>query len=114
MRLLRIVCILNGFLYLCLSLSAQTYTFDALYSFKGTPDGSYLAQSDLLDVNGTLYGTTVLVVLSAMGPSSSWIVRTMKLCSTVSLEEQTAASLALASFATRKVTSTVRRLMVAM
>jgi uncharacterized repeat protein (TIGR03803 family) len=60
MRMPRIACALTGFLSLCLSLSAQTYTFDTLYSFTGTPDGSYLAQSDLLDVNGTLYGTTVL------------------------------------------------------
>ena len=33
-------------------------TFKNLYSFTGTPDGANPFQSDLLNVNGTLYGTT--------------------------------------------------------
>ena len=38
--------------------AAHSQTFDTLYSFTGTPDGSGIGQSNLLDINGTLYGTT--------------------------------------------------------
>jgi uncharacterized repeat protein (TIGR03803 family) len=38
--------------------SAQAQTFTELYAFTGTPDGSDPGQSNLLDVNGGLYGTT--------------------------------------------------------
>lgn len=41
----------------CSAVEAQTLT--TLYSFAGTPDGSGPGQANLLDVNGTLYGTTV-------------------------------------------------------
>jgi len=36
----------------------QAQSFSVLYTFTGTPDGSVPAQANLLDVNGTLYGTT--------------------------------------------------------
>jgi uncharacterized repeat protein (TIGR03803 family) len=40
----------------CTSMQAQS--FSVLYTFTGTPDGSEPGQANLLDVNGTLYGTT--------------------------------------------------------
>jgi len=38
--------------------SASAQTFTTLYSFTGTPDGANPFQSNLLDLNGTFYGTT--------------------------------------------------------
>lgn len=38
--------------------SAQAQSFSVLYTFTGTPDGSGPSQANLLDVNGSLYGTT--------------------------------------------------------
>jgi uncharacterized repeat protein (TIGR03803 family) len=37
---------------------AQAQTFRTLHRFTGTPDGARPFQTNLLDVNGTLYGTT--------------------------------------------------------
>ncbi len=39
---------------------AQAQTFTTLYSFTGNPDGAGPFQANLLDLNGTLYGTTSL------------------------------------------------------
>jgi uncharacterized repeat protein (TIGR03803 family) len=38
--------------------TAQAQTFKTLYRFTGTPDGSGPFQTNFLDINGTLYGTT--------------------------------------------------------
>jgi uncharacterized repeat protein (TIGR03803 family) len=38
--------------------SAHAQTLTTLHSFTGTPDGAFPAQANLLDVKGTLYGTT--------------------------------------------------------
>jgi uncharacterized repeat protein (TIGR03803 family) len=38
--------------------TAQAQTLTTIHTFTGTPDGSNPFQSNLLDVNGTLYGTT--------------------------------------------------------
>jgi uncharacterized repeat protein (TIGR03803 family) len=38
--------------------AANAQTFTTLYSFTGSPDGSGPGQENLLNVNGTLYGTT--------------------------------------------------------
>jgi len=56
MKILRIGCVLVGFLYSVLSLSAQTFTI--LHSFDG-PDGEYPAAGLIQAPNGDLYGTTL-------------------------------------------------------
>jgi uncharacterized repeat protein (TIGR03803 family) len=40
------------------ALPAQAQSFSVLYTFTGTPDGSDPSQANLVDVDGTLYGTT--------------------------------------------------------
>jgi uncharacterized repeat protein (TIGR03803 family) len=39
--------------------SAKAQTFTPLYTFTGSPDGAQPFQANLLEVNGTFYGTTV-------------------------------------------------------
>jgi len=55
MKVLRISCVFGGFLFLVLSLSAQT--FNSLYSFNFT-DGAYPVAPLIQATNGTFYGTT--------------------------------------------------------
>jgi uncharacterized repeat protein (TIGR03803 family) len=50
---LAVVLALAGF-----AMPAQAQSFSVLYTFTGAPDGSEPGQANLLDVNGTLYGTT--------------------------------------------------------
>src|SRR5580704_1603501 len=55
MKILRIICMLGGFLSLAFSLSAQTFT--TLHSFDGT-DGSNPYAGLVQATDGNLYGTT--------------------------------------------------------
>jgi uncharacterized repeat protein (TIGR03803 family) len=50
---LEVALVLTGF-----AMPAQAQSFSVLYTFTGTPDGSAPSQANLLDVNGTFYGTT--------------------------------------------------------
>ena len=45
-------------LILAITVPAYAQNFTVLHAFTGTPDGAEPYQSDLLDVNGTLFGTT--------------------------------------------------------
>ena len=58
MKMCRAIQIFTVVLTLFAGLPAVAQTFKTLYSFAGTPDGTEPFQSDLLNVNGTLYGTT--------------------------------------------------------
>jgi len=62
--LIGIVCL---FLAVFATRTAQAQTFQTLYSFTGTPDGAYVWNDLLLDVNGTLYGTTELGGANGLG-----------------------------------------------
>lgn len=58
MKSFRAIQIFAVVMILFAGLPAVAQTFKSLYSFAGTPDGATPFQSDLLNVNGTLYGTT--------------------------------------------------------
>jgi len=58
MRIHRGIQIFAVVMTLFAGLSSVAQTFKSLYSFAGTPDGASPFQSDLLNVKGTLYGTT--------------------------------------------------------
>jgi uncharacterized repeat protein (TIGR03803 family) len=58
MKMCRAIQVFVVLMTLFAGLPAIAQTFTTLYSFTGTPDGSEPFQSDLLSVNGTLYGTT--------------------------------------------------------
>jgi uncharacterized repeat protein (TIGR03803 family) len=58
--LLRITVLICLCALLVISARAQTPSLGPLYAFTGTPDGARPAQSNLVLLNGTLYGTTSL------------------------------------------------------
>lgn len=66
MREVRILKILV-FTLVFLGLPAFSQTFKSLYSFTGSPDGASPLQSNLLNVSGSLYGTTAAGGLSNAG-----------------------------------------------